>query len=625
MASAVTYLHAKVTINFTTVEDQHYLYNSVLTKFKDELNKQRNNLPSKHYTYPNASYAFMVDEMWNDGIDKSFSIINSKQQVALNMIQQLTTIRKTLPDRPKERSRFVREANDTQPANNRTLYSHLGLKQPPVIKLTVHNKPTVAPRTTRLPRIPGVGALIAGAIGTVFGLYNNYRINQLNRDLEEVKGKHNQLIEILDDQQNSIDQINFTITTIMNYIKFAHKIDPFRFLSQCNSIEQQIQNNLHRVIHAVQMAQVRRLSVDLLDSFQLDRLFKRLKLEAKNLDNVLLIDKISDLFQLEVTYFSDGQDVHLLIHVPSVPKNGLLDLYKLHPFPLPIDGNYSLIPMSDNNILALTPDHRKYHTQLSTTQLMDCQQINTVYICERHGVLTKNLSNSCLGSMYLQDYGAVQHLCQIQVMPTRELVFQLLGNWFLIYSPVVFTADVQCQNGTLSRFFIPVGISKHFLSPGCHADFKENVLLSNNAVRLESDLIHFEWKWEEEIFKTLTPLDLLDSLQTIQQSGISSPTLNDITTLKVTQKSGYNYLFHILGFILSTTATAIITIGLLFLLARYYNTICSSYQSCLKCCCTSNQEPIEPVGAEESMALNQRSLPIYTETYKPADQLYPNP
>ena len=474
----------------------------------------------------------------------------------------------------------------------------------------------------RLPRLPAVGTLLGGAFGTFLGLYNTHRIGQLTQELQDVKQSHNQLVEVVENNGLNIERLNTSLQELYDYIQFIGELNPTKIDQSLQIIETGLYRLVDHATRAVQMAQIRRMSVDLLTGVQLKNLFNKLKGEARKLNNILLINQPSDLFQLEVSYFSDGQDVHLLVHVPSVPKSGLLDLYQLHPFPLPVEGNFSLIPIVTNNVLALTTDHNKYHAQLSTTQLMDCLRINQVYICERHGVLAKELSSSCLGALYLQHAVKAQELCQIEVTPIKEIVFQLLSNWFLIYSPVIFTSDVHCQNGSLSRFFIPEGISKHFLSPGCQADFKENILFSNTAVRLDSDLIHFEWEWEKELFKLNTPQEIMANLQTIQQSGFSAPTLNDIQHLKVNSKSGFNYLYQIVGFILSTCVTAMFTIVIIFLMAKYRLKIMDAYHQTTSCC-TKTVE-ITPANAE-NMPLNARNhLPIYTDSYQPSTRIYPN-
>lgn len=477
-------------------------------------------------------------------------------------------------------------------------------------------------------RTPRFASLLMGSIGTVFGLYNTHRMNQLSNDLAHVKDSINQMVEVIDDHEVRMQGLNSTLHGLVNYIYVSRAYNPIHLSHRCHQIEQEILESINRVIHAVQTAQFHRLAVDVLKADQIQRLFKKLKGVAKRLNNKLLVEKPSDLYQLEVSYVSDGQDIHLLLHVPTVPAEGLLDLYQLHPFPLPLNGNHSLIPVVENNVLALTSDYRKYHTQLSTTTLMGCQKVCSVYICERHGVLIKNLNQTCVGSLYLQDYEAAQRLCSIMVAPTQEIVFQLLGNWFLIFSPEVFTADVHCANSTRSRFFIPEGVSKHHLSPGCHSDFRKHVLFSNNAVRLESDILHFEWQWESKFFENNNPADLIDSLVDFQNSGNSAPTLNDLTHMKVKRKSGFNYLFHIIGFILSTFATAIVAVIIIFLIFRYRTQVMQSYDICCNICppCTkSTKTNLAPVGNEhEDVPLQEiNPLPRYATTYRPSQTLYP--
>jgi hypothetical protein len=104
----------------------------------------------------------------------------------------------------------------------------------------------------------------------------------------------------------------------------------------------------------LQIAQWRTLAIDFLSNNQLQNILTTLRRAAQNTNSDLLITKPSDLLQLELSYFYDGTIVTLLLHVPVVPAGSLLRLIKLHPFPLPISGNYSIMPEVDNQILALS-------------------------------------------------------------------------------------------------------------------------------------------------------------------------------------------------------------------------------------------------------------------------------
>jgi Baculovirus F protein len=624
LASAVTYLHAKITINFTAIEDQHLLYNGMLFELL-RLNQEAGMINATRRQYPNLTKAHPMEviffqQIWLEDNIRVRNILLRNIQHSQWVTKDLDALRKSLPSPPPEDDYMLAdEGNKTNPLS--------GLKYVPNIvraKQIVDHLPftkRVRMMRQRKVRFP---ALAFGALGTLFGLYNTHRIHQLSADLDNVKDSHNQLVEVVDEHDKKIQQLNGSLHSLLEYFAITAKQHPSYVDQWCRDMERDLYAQTQKVVHAVQAAQNHRLSVDILTSDQLDRLFKKLTGVAKKLNNQLLITQPSDLFQLEVSYLTDGQDVQLLVHVPSVPKEGLLDLFQLHPFPLPLDGNYSLIPVVENNVLGLTTDYRKFHIQLSTTTLMGCQKVSTVYICERHGVLLRDLNATCVGALYQQDFEAAQKLCTIKVTDTKEIVFQLLGNWFLIYSPVVFTSDVYCANSTRSRFFIPQGISKHHLSPGCSADFKDHVMFANTAIRIDTDIIHFEWQWENKFFETYNPQELLDSVLSFQQEGNSAPTLNDLNHIKVNKKSGFNYLYHIIGFILSTLATAIATILILFLLFRYRLKIMDSYIKC--CACVKPKDKtVDPIQPEDMPLQEIHALPRYTSSYRSASNLYPSP
>ena len=101
----------------------------------------------------------------------------------------------------------------------------------------------------------------------------------------------------------------------------------------------------------------------------------------------LLIDHPSNLFQLETSLLFDGGDAHLLIHVPMVPHEALLRLFKLHLIPLPLNADYFLIPDVKNDVLAISTKDSRYTVQLSSTDLMGCSCAHQMFMCDQFGVL----------------------------------------------------------------------------------------------------------------------------------------------------------------------------------------------------------------------------------------------
>jgi hypothetical protein len=106
-------------------------------------------------------------------------------------------------------------------------------------------------------------------------------------------------------------------------------------------------------------------------------------IESQQAETELLVSQPPDLLQLELSYFYNGEMVTLLLHVPTVPIGSLLRLVKLHPFPLPISGNYSIVPDVDTQILAMSASGTELSLQFPAADLLGCGQANHVYLCDK--------------------------------------------------------------------------------------------------------------------------------------------------------------------------------------------------------------------------------------------------
>ncbi len=180
-----------------------------------------------------------------------------------------------------------------------------------------------------------------------------------------------------------------------------------------------------------------------------------------------MIHHHSDLFQLETSLLFDGEDAHLLIHVPMVPHKALLRLYKLHPIPLPLTNSYFLIPDVKNDVLAISASDSRYAVQLSSTNLMGCFRANHMFMCKQFGVLNQEYNDTCLGALYNQQFFTAQNLCKFEIAPITERVHQLEKHHFLVYLPAPLTVPIRCKNGTTTEKHLAKGHQEVFISPGC--------------------------------------------------------------------------------------------------------------------------------------------------------------
>jgi hypothetical protein len=85
--------------------------------------------------------------------------------------------------------------------------------------------------------------------------------------------------------------------------------------------------HLQQVIRNVHAAHLHHLSVNLLKSTHLHDLLEAASVKAQFSCCHLLLTHPSDLFQIEASYFYNGNDVFLILHIPMAPAKSILRLF----------------------------------------------------------------------------------------------------------------------------------------------------------------------------------------------------------------------------------------------------------------------------------------------------------
>ena len=184
------------------------------------------------------------------------------------------------------------------------------------------------------------------------------------------------------------------------------------------------------------MAQLRRLSIDFLTSNQLDSLYASMIDSSTKAGSEFLIYQPSAMFQLEFSYFFDGEIITFLLHMPTVPTRTILRLIKLHHFPMPLSGKYSILPDIKNQVLAISSAGKNISLQFPSINLLGCNQTNHVYLCEKLGILRKNMTRTCLRALYKQKFDLAIILCPMKIVTSGKISYRQKNNKYLIYSPI---------------------------------------------------------------------------------------------------------------------------------------------------------------------------------------------
>jgi hypothetical protein len=230
------------------------------------------------------------------------------------------------------------------------------------------------------------------------------------------------------------------------------------------------------------------------------------------------------------------------------------------------------MPDPANQILAISSGVDRLSVEMSVANLMSCHLINLAYLCERHGVMRRELNSTCLSSLYVQDFPGAMTLCEMRIMEQTETVLQLQDNWYLVYSPATFTSYIICLNNSNSEVFVKTGPNLIYISLSCRMRLKDHVLISDFSLRLDSVIKHYEWDLDEIAFSPEERSLSARWLEILGTENVGRSTLNSIhqdITIK-RRSSAWVYLFSILGILIKTVLAVA---GVYFLWVRYITTL----------------------------------------------------
>ena len=377
---------------------------------------------------------------------------------------------------------------------------------------------------------------IFGLVGTAFATANAVRISNIeNQNLHNQKELHT-LTHIAEIQENHLNHLDLKFLANEKMTLEALRYNPALLASAANSLVFQTTDVARIVSTTVQQAQMNRLSTDLLQGHTVNKMFNFLNTAAQQKGMQLMIKKSVDLFQTELSYFYHPEDMtlNLFLHVPMVHPKNLLQFFQLVPFPIAnsIKNNTSMMPNVKEDLIAVGAEHQ---FQLVTqTDLQACQVYGTSYLCSGRHTTRTDLEETCLGAYYLENWKAVNKLCQFDFIPAKEHVFKMSSNKWIISSPTPFSTTIQCDKvfstinlKSLSIVTVPAGCSMHL---------KTHIIHPGSSISDASmEVKHFQWKWDPtQIFPNFNTKAFNNTMNSLKETGaISIDYINHEVKLKM--------------------------------------------------------------------------------------------
>jgi hypothetical protein len=259
---------------------------------------------------------------------------------------------------------------------------------------------------------------------------------------------------------------------------------------------------------------------------------------AKSKQLTSFVHHISDLYQLEASFVYQpiNKTFNIILHVPFVKHEYLLELHQYVPFPLAQDfaSNHSLTPkVGDKDILAF--GHMNTFKIISSTDLAACHKLGQTYFCTGRNVLQTKMETTCLGSIFARHLSGMKTFCEFELTPRTETVFELSKNKWQIFSLNYFTTTKVC-----AKSISPVTISYSTvisLEPGCKMLLQSHILYAEEEEEAGIEPVLFSWKWNVTSVFPEVPLEQFSTaMQSLHQYGLHTIRATDIIQHLQTQK-----------------------------------------------------------------------------------------
>jgi hypothetical protein len=235
-----------------------------------------------------------------------------------------------------------------------------------------------------------------------------------------------------------------------------------------------------------------RLTSHLVRPQQLQTVMREAKLYAASVGANLPYQKVDQLYQLPASFLPSPTGIQAIIHVPLVTREmqlmRLTDAYVLHR-----ERNESalLVIRAPKSLLAYDTT-QQYFLELDAEDLTHCLSLGSTHFCEQT-TLQRDLTSSCLGSLYLGHLPAVRAECQLIRQRQQWFVLREAEEKVLAYSARPLPYHQKCSNGsTYGR--ILHGLQPLHLPAQC--TLESTLFLVDLSIRPRVVQYHVDAEWD---------------------------------------------------------------------------------------------------------------------------------
>jgi ElaB/YqjD/DUF883 family membrane-anchored ribosome-binding protein len=276
MAGAISYQHAKLTLNLSSIFYQFEKYESSLPVLKLNLSATlAPEIPGRTFVgNPNS-----VNNIIKDARRLNLETIQLHIDESEDLSNLVDTLRNILPEVGDPKAAPPQQLRARRSASFDSIRKKVSKIKKFASIVSTASK-IVGAFSSGVSGVMGLLTLPFGIFGTYMGLYNKEQINLVRKDLYTIINSHNRLVELVQAQEETISTITAQVEDLTSILHLTILQNPGYTSARLSRIRGQIKIRLNIAIHTIQQAQHRRLAVDFLSAEQLNILFVKLNEQA---------------------------------------------------------------------------------------------------------------------------------------------------------------------------------------------------------------------------------------------------------------------------------------------------------------------------------------------------------
>jgi hypothetical protein len=336
------------------------------------------------------------------------------------------------------------------------------------------------------------------AAALTLATFNTARISKLETQIAHNNKRLDHLVDITGLHEQHFKAVDQKLDDVSCKLALLLRINKVHFAKMTDFMEQKFGTAVAISERLIRTAYSNRLSPGALQLDALVEIVKYVNEVAANSDMLSFIHKPSDLFLVETSYVykPDEKTFVLILHVPLVTPHNLMPLFEFIPLPVYFNfsSNVTVTPeVGSNNMIAV--GHSESYQLLSSSDLQACNKLEDTYFCKGRNVLLKDLTKTCLGSLYLADHTNIQTKCKFTVDGAQEKIFRLNSHTYVIYSLGKISTNQVCPKAkSISAIQISSGQTIR-INPSCYIRTMDHIITADDSEEVEILDKWLDWTW----------------------------------------------------------------------------------------------------------------------------------